>query len=73
MLSQTSEYNTESADYFRLMLRLRERHQDKIRFLVRLATTPSTGEWSAVRLPPPLFSLYPAVRLLRLAGRALRK
>ena len=71
-LVRTSEYNTESADYFRLMLRLRERRQDKIRFLVRLATTPSTGEWSAVRLPPPLFSLYPAVRLLRLAGRALK-
>ena len=44
------EYNTESLAYFRLMMRLRERQSDRLRFLQRLALTPGPGEWKAVRL-----------------------
>ena len=65
----STHYNTESLPYFRMMMRLRERWQDRARFLYRLAVTPSVSEWSAVRLPKPLQSLYRLVRLSRLAKR----
>ncbi|PYX91290.1 MAG: hypothetical protein DMG71_20530 [Acidobacteria bacterium] len=68
-LSQGHPPHPESSDYFRLMLRLRERAADKWRFLSRLVFTPSVGEWSAVRLPAPLFPAYRAIRLVRLVGR----
>jgi hypothetical protein len=58
--------------YFRLMMRLRERRMDRLRFLARLALTPGPGEWEAVRLPKALFPLYRVVRLARLAGRFAR-
>jgi hypothetical protein len=64
-------YDTEQASYFRLMMRLRERPVDRVRFLARLAFTPGPGEWQAVRLPGPLSSFYRVVRLGRLAGRFL--
>jgi len=51
---------------------LRERARDKLRFLFRLAFTPSIGEWEVVRLPAPLFPLYRIIRLFRLAGRLSR-
>ena len=70
LMIQPSEFDVESADYFRLMLRARERRRDKIHFLARLAFTPSTGEWSAIRLPGPLFPLYRIVRIARLSSRA---
>jgi len=63
--------STESLGYFRQMIVLRERTRDKIRFLHRLALTPGMGEWSAIRLPAPLFPLYRIVRLFRLMGRLL--
>jgi len=50
------------------MMDLRERRRDRISFSWRLGVTPSTGEWSAIRLPGPLFPLYRAVRLFRLAA-----
>jgi len=62
-------YDTESIPYFGLMMRLRERWQDRARFLWRLASTPSVSEWSAVRLPGALQPLYRLVRLWRLARR----
>jgi hypothetical protein len=62
-------YDIESTAYFRLMMRLRERPIDRLRFLRRLILTPGPGEWNAVRLPQPLFPLYRVVRLTRLAGR----
>lgn len=61
--------DVESSSYFRLMMRLRERSADRIRFLYRLAFTPGPGEWKSVRLPAPLFPLYRLVRLWRLAAR----
>ncbi|MGA9977557.1 MAG: nucleotidyltransferase family protein [Candidatus Sulfotelmatobacter sp.] len=61
--------NVESLSYFRLMMRLRERRADRVRFLQRLAFTPGPGEWKSVRLPEPLFPFYQLVRLWRLAAR----
>jgi hypothetical protein len=71
-LAAADEYSSESLRYFRLMLGLRERARDKLRFLFRLAFTPSIGEWEVVRLPAPLFPLYRIIRLFRLAGRLSR-
>jgi Uncharacterised nucleotidyltransferase len=65
-------FEVESFEYFRLMLRLREQKRDRRRFLTRLVLTPGPGEWAAVRLPEPLFSLYPLVRFGRLAGKLIR-
>jgi hypothetical protein len=65
-------FNVESLAYFRLMMHLRERPLDRLRFLQRLALTPGPSEWQAVRLPAPLFPLYRLVRLSRLAARFLR-
>jgi hypothetical protein len=64
-----ARFNVESVSYFRLMMELRERRSDRVRFLTRLALTPGPGEWKAVRLPPPLFPLYRIVRLARLLRR----
>ena len=69
IITQETEYDTDSMGYFRLMVDLRERWQDRLSFLWRLALTPSVGEWSAIRLPGPLFPLYRIVRLARLAAR----
>jgi hypothetical protein len=62
----------ESLAYFRLMMRLRERRVDRLKFLQRLALTPGPNEWKAVRLPESLFPLYRLVRLSRLAARLVR-
>ena len=69
--AQTS-YGEEQLSYFQLMMRLRERRADRWRFFWRLALTPGPGEWGAVHLPKPLFPLYRAVRLARLAARFAR-
>ncbi len=71
-IASESAFNVESMDYFRLMMRLRERPLDRLRFLQRLAFTPGPSEWQAVRLPAPLFPLYRLVRLSRLAARFVR-
>jgi hypothetical protein len=60
-------YEEEKISYFRLMMRLRERRIDRVRFLSRLTFTPGPGEWEAVRLPRLLFPFYRLVRLGRLA------
>jgi hypothetical protein len=65
-------YDTEQTSYFRLMMRLRERRADRVRFLTRLMFTPGPGEWEAVRLPKILFPLYRVVRMGRLAARFAR-
>lgn len=62
-------FDTESLAYFRLMIRLRECIADKTRMMRRLIWTPGMGEWSAIRIPGKLSSLYRLVRLARLAGR----
>jgi hypothetical protein len=68
-LAEGADYKPESIPYFRLMLRIRERWQDRLKFLWRLIFTPSVGEWSAIRLPAPLFPLYRVVRVVRLMSR----
>ena len=69
IIKHSANYETESAAYFRLMLRLRERRQDRARFLSRLIFSPSVNEWNAVRLPNSLQPMYRVVRLSRLAKR----
>jgi hypothetical protein len=63
---------TESTRYFRSMMNLRERWQDRARFVGRLAFTPSIGEWQAVSFPDRLFPIYRVVRVWRLANRGWR-
>jgi hypothetical protein len=70
-IASQSDFNVESFDYFRLMLRLRERPTDRLRFLARLAFTPGPGEWSTIHLPRPLFPLYRLIRISRLAARVV--
>jgi hypothetical protein len=60
-------------DYFRLMMRLRERPGDRLRFLTRLAFTPGPGEWQTLKLPRVLSPLYRAVRMMRLAARFTKR
>ena len=71
-VTSDSAYNVESFSYFRLMMRLRERRRDRLRFLARLAFTPGPAELRAIELPKPLFPLYRLIRLSRLAARMLR-
>lgn len=65
-------YNPQQVQYFRLMMRLRERPTDRLRFLARLTFNPGPGEWDAIRLPKSLFPLYRVVRLARLLARFAR-
>jgi hypothetical protein len=63
------DIDTESLSYFHAFMHLRERWADRLRMAWKLATTPSVGEWQAVRLSDSLFSLYRGVRLFRLLKR----
>lgn len=64
------EIDVGAADYFRLMMRVRERWWDRVRFLSRLAFTPGVREWRSVRLPGSLFPAYRLVRMWRLVSKA---
>jgi hypothetical protein len=68
-IPSAEQHSSESLDYFRLMLRLRERGTDKLRFAFRLLFTPSVGEWRVVHLPGLLFPLYRVIRFFRLSRR----
>jgi hypothetical protein len=68
-LARGAAYDFESTEYFRLILKLRERRGDRWRYLWRLVGTPGAGEVAAVRLPEALFPLYRIVRI----GRLIRK
>lgn len=65
-------YEQRKTSYFRLMMRLRERPSDRLRFMARLAFTPGPGEWQMARLPRTLSPLYRVVRLARLGQRFAR-
>ncbi len=69
-LTLATELNTQSLAYVRTIMQTRERWQDRLRMALRLAFTPSVGEWQAARIPDALFPLYRAVRLGRLMKRA---
>jgi len=71
-LRRNREANTESLEYFLTQARMRERWRDRARFFWRLTTTPSIGEWEAIRLPRGLFGAYRAVRIARLTKRFSR-
>lgn len=68
-LARRATYDFESTDYFRLILKLRERRRDRWRYLWRLFWTPSVGDVAAISLPEALFPLYRIVRM----GRLLRR
>jgi hypothetical protein len=65
-LARGRDYDFESTEYFRLILKLRERRADRWRYLWRLVWTPGAGDIAAVRLPEALFPLYRVVRIGRL-------
>ncbi len=68
-LARGTGYGFESTEYFRWILKLRERRRDRWRYLWRLVWTPGPGDVAAVELPEPLFPLYRIVRI----GRLIRK
>ncbi len=68
-LVRGASYDFESTEYFRLILKLRERRGDRWRYLWRLVWTPGVGDVAAVQLPEALFPLYRIVRM----GRLMRK
>ena len=65
-LARGEDYDFESTKYFHLILKLRERRRDQLRYLWRLFWTPGAGDVAAVRLPEPLFPFYRVVRMGRL-------
>ena len=70
-LQRSATYDFESSEYFRLILKLRERQLDRWRYFGRLVWAPGENDFAAVRLPEALFPLYRAVRLTRLVCRML--
>jgi hypothetical protein len=68
-LARSATYDLDSSEYFRLILQLRERRQERWRYLWRLLWTPGAGDLSTARLPEALFPLYRVVRLVRLLRR----
>jgi hypothetical protein len=71
-LARGTPYDFESTEYFRLIMKLRERRRDRWRYLWRLVWTPGAGDIAAVRLPETLFPLYRVVRIGRLISRVAR-
>ncbi|MBC7232587.1 MAG: nucleotidyltransferase family protein [Chloroflexi bacterium] len=49
-------------------LKARERWRDRVRYSIRLAITPTPGDWASVSLPSALFPLYYLLRPFRLVG-----
>ncbi|MFZ3262484.1 MAG: nucleotidyltransferase family protein [Terriglobales bacterium] len=70
-LRGAATYDFESAQYFRQILKLRERRSDRWRYLGRLIWTPGPGDIAAVALPETMFALYRAVRVGRLLGKCV--
>jgi hypothetical protein len=53
----------------RLLLLMRERWRDRVRYATRFVFTPGAAEWSLVSLPKPFFPLYSGLRLARGFGK----
>jgi hypothetical protein len=53
----------------RFHLLARERRRDRLRYLVRLATTQTLGDWDLLRLPAGLSWLYGMIRPMRLLAK----
>ena len=71
-LVRSATYDFDSSEYFRLILRLRERRTDRCRYLWRLIWTPGASDLTAVEFPEPLFPLYRVVRASRLSRKLLK-
>jgi hypothetical protein len=65
-LARGATYDFESTEYFRLILKLRERSTDQMRYIWRLMWTPGEGDLAAIQLPESMFPLYRGVRAVRL-------
>jgi hypothetical protein len=65
-MSDSATYNFDSSAYFKEIAELRERPNDRLRYLWRLAWIPGPGDIAAVKLPEILFPLYHGVRAIRL-------
>jgi hypothetical protein len=72
-LVRSASYDFESTEYFRWILKLRERRRDRIRYLWRLAATPGEGDLEVMRLPEKLFPLYRVVRMARLMRKVFQR
>ena len=72
MIFRSGDHETISTAYFRRMLHLRERWQDRAKFLSRLVLTPGIGEWKSMNLPVALSPFYRFVRLARLSRKLLQ-
>jgi hypothetical protein len=68
-LAREANYDFASTEYFRLVLKLRERQRDRYRFLWRLVSTPGQSDIDTLDLPEALFPLYRIVRIGRLFRR----
>ncbi len=55
-LARGATYDFESTEYFRLILKLRERRGDRWRYLWRLVWTPGAGDVAAVQIAGSAFS-----------------
>ena len=53
------------------LLRVRERWQDRLRYVFRFTFTATPMEWEMVDLPPSLSVLYRFLRVLRGLGKAM--
>lgn len=53
------------------LLRVRERWQDRLRYIFRFTCTATPMEWEMVDLPPSLSVLYRLLRVLRGLGKAM--
>jgi hypothetical protein len=58
-----------SDEQFRFHLLARERLRDRTRYMLRLATTQTLGDWSFLRLPSGLGWAYRVIRPLRLVAK----
>ncbi len=53
------------------LLRVRERWQDRLRYVVQFTFTATPEEWKIIDLPPSLSVLYRFLRVLRGLGKAM--
>jgi len=63
------ENSTPEFERFSLYLKQRERLRDKTRYCLRRFFTSTEKDWSLLRLPPALSSLYKLIRPIRLTGK----
>jgi hypothetical protein len=72
-MARSATYDFASTQYFRLILKLRERRSDRLRYLWRLLCTPGESDIAVLRLPEALFPLYRVVRMARLMQKILSR